>query len=178
MRTANWVTRLCSRRTVLRTIFPDSHQSPFWLLSFATALSWWATTGAMHLASAVSCKAVSITPGIEFPNSIERWGRRDLAVRHPIDCAPCYCLTHCPQVHNKCMSDISVESVFSNSIRPRTVIPHYFSIFVCSPFHLLLWSTIFISVTFRSIRLDAREKFELKSEQMLHKFEFLFCSPS
>jgi heptosyltransferase-2 len=80
--------------------------------------------GSMHLASAVSCKAVSITPGIEFPNSIEPWGSRDLAVRHPIGCAPCYCLTHCPQGHNKCMSDISVESVFRNSIRALTVITH------------------------------------------------------
>jgi heptosyltransferase-2 len=73
--------------------------------------------GAMHLASAVSCKAVSITPGIEFPNSIEPWGSRDLAVRHPIGCAPCYSLTHCPQGHNKCMIDLGVESVLNNALK-------------------------------------------------------------
>jgi heptosyltransferase-2 len=68
--------------------------------------------GAMHLASAMQCAAVSIVPGLEYPNSVEPWFSREFAVRHPVSCAPCYSFTYCPQGHNKCMSDISVYDVY------------------------------------------------------------------
>jgi heptosyltransferase II len=68
--------------------------------------------GAMHLADAMGAKVVSIVPGLEFPNSIEPWHNRERAVRHTIECAPCYSFTYCPAGHNRCMMDISVDIVF------------------------------------------------------------------
>ncbi len=73
--------------------------------------------GAMHLGDAMGCKVVSIIPGIEYPDSIEPWHNKDLAVRHPVPCAPCYSFTYCPEKHNKCMTELSVESVFEKCRR-------------------------------------------------------------
>jgi heptosyltransferase-2 len=69
--------------------------------------------GAMHLGDAMGCKVVSIVPGIEFPDSIEPWHNKALAVRHPVDCSPCYNFVFCPQKHNKCMLELPVERVFA-----------------------------------------------------------------
>lgn len=68
--------------------------------------------GAMHLGSAMGCPVVAIVPGIEYPNSIEPWFSRELAVRHPVPCAPCYSFTHCPLEHNKCMKELPVHDVY------------------------------------------------------------------
>lgn len=68
--------------------------------------------GAMHLADAMGTKVVSIVPGLEFPNSIEPWHNIKYAVRHPVECAPCYSFTYCPVGHNRCMLDIQLETVF------------------------------------------------------------------
>ena len=73
--------------------------------------------GAMHLGSAMGCPAVSIVPGIEYPDSIEPWFSRDLAVRHPVSCAPCYSFTHCPMKHNKCMAELPVADVYERCLR-------------------------------------------------------------
>lgn len=67
--------------------------------------------GAMHLADAMGAAVVSIVPGLEFPNSIEPWHNVDRAVRHRIECAPCYSFTFCPAGHNRCMKDIPLETV-------------------------------------------------------------------
>lgn len=69
--------------------------------------------GAMHLGDAMGCKVVSIVPGIEYPDSIEPWHNKNLAVRLSIECAPCYSFTCCPLVHKRCMKEISVDLVFS-----------------------------------------------------------------
>jgi len=70
--------------------------------------------GAMHLGDAMGCKVVSIVPGIEFPDSIEPWHNKALAVRHPIACSPCYNFVSCPQRHNRCMTELPVERVLAN----------------------------------------------------------------
>jgi len=67
--------------------------------------------GAMHLADAMGTKVVSIVPGLEYPDSIEPWHNKKLAIRHSIDCAPCYSFSSCPLQHNKCMRDIPVVVV-------------------------------------------------------------------
>lgn len=67
--------------------------------------------GAMHLADAMGAKVISLIPGIEYPDSIEPWHNKDLAVRIDIECAPCYSFVNCPQGHQKCMNDIPLESV-------------------------------------------------------------------
>lgn len=67
--------------------------------------------GAMHLADSMGAKVVSIVPGLEFPNSIEPWHNIKYAVRHSVECAPCYSFTYCPAGHNRCMLDIPLNTV-------------------------------------------------------------------
>lgn len=67
--------------------------------------------GSIHLGDAMGTKVISIVPGIEFEDSIEPWNNRQNTIRLPIACAPCYSFTYCPLVHNKCMTNISIESV-------------------------------------------------------------------
>jgi len=67
--------------------------------------------GAVHLASAVGRPVVSIISGIEYPGSIDPWHSPHLSVRLETHCSPCYSFTHCPQLHNKCITGISVDSV-------------------------------------------------------------------
>jgi heptosyltransferase-2 len=69
--------------------------------------------GAMHLGDAVGCKVISIIPGIEYPDSIEPWHNKDLAVRWPVPCAPCYSFTCCPQGHRRCMLDLPIDLVWA-----------------------------------------------------------------
>lgn len=73
--------------------------------------------GAMHLGSAMGCPVVSIVPGIEYPDSIEPFFSLDLAVRHPVPCAPCYSFTHCPMKHNECMVELPVSDVYERCVR-------------------------------------------------------------
>lgn len=68
--------------------------------------------GAMHLGDSMGCKVISIVPGIEYPDSIEPWHNKDLAVRWPVPCAPCYSFTNCPQGHRRCMVDLPVDLVW------------------------------------------------------------------
>jgi len=70
--------------------------------------------GAMHLGDAAGCKVVSIVPGIEYPNSIEPRQNIRLAVRQPVECAPCYNFVACPRGDNRCMTELSVEAVLEN----------------------------------------------------------------
>lgn len=70
--------------------------------------------GAMHLGDAMGCKVVSIVPGIEFSDSIEPWHNKELAVRHPVECSPCYNFVYCPRGHNRCMTELPVERVLAN----------------------------------------------------------------
>ena len=67
--------------------------------------------GAMHLGDAMGCNVVSIVPGIEYPDSIEPWHNKAFAVRHLVDCSPCYDFVKCPQFHNRCMTDLPVGRV-------------------------------------------------------------------
>lgn len=67
--------------------------------------------GASHLGDAMGTKVVSIVPGLEHPNSIEPWHNQHLAVRHEVECAPCYSFYSCPAGHNRCMVDLPVERV-------------------------------------------------------------------
>ncbi|QWD48034.1 glycosyltransferase family 9 protein [Polynucleobacter paneuropaeus] len=69
--------------------------------------------GAMHLGDAMGCKVISLVPGIEYPDSVEPWHNKDLAIRWPVDCAPCYSFTNCPQGHQKCMREIPVAVVLA-----------------------------------------------------------------
>jgi ADP-heptose:LPS heptosyltransferase len=69
--------------------------------------------GAMHIGAAVGCKCVAIMPGLEYAGSIEPWGNIGTAVRHPIECSPCYSFTSCPRGHMKCMRLIEVEQVLA-----------------------------------------------------------------
>ncbi len=69
--------------------------------------------GAMHLGDAMGCKVISIVPGIEYPDSIEPWHNKDLAVRWAVPCAPCYSFTSCPQGHRRCMVDLPVDLVWA-----------------------------------------------------------------
>lgn len=68
--------------------------------------------GAVHLGDAMGTKVVSIVPGLEYPDSIEPWNNKHLAVRRSTSCAPCYSFTHCPEVHNRCMTELPVSDVF------------------------------------------------------------------
>ncbi len=77
--------------------------------------------GAMHLGDAMGCKVVSIVPGIEYPDSIEPWHNKSLAVRHPVDCSPCYNFISCPQGHGRCMAELPLEKVLAACI---TVLDH------------------------------------------------------
>ena len=70
--------------------------------------------GAMHMADAVGAPTISIVPGLEFPTSIEPWHNQNLAIRHPVNCAPCYSFTYCPKEHNRCMREIEVGTVLKN----------------------------------------------------------------
>lgn len=70
--------------------------------------------GAMHLGDAMGAKVISIVPGLEFPDSIEPWNNKKLAIRHHVECAPCYNFTNCPEGHNKCMQELPVEAVYKN----------------------------------------------------------------
>ena len=72
--------------------------------------------GAMHLGDSMGCKVVSIIPGIEYPDSIEPWHNKELAVRHPVECSPCYNFLQCPQGHNRCMTELPVEKVLERCI--------------------------------------------------------------
>lgn len=73
--------------------------------------------GAMHLADGMGAKVVSIVPGLEFPDSIEPWHNQDRAVRHSVECAPCYSFTYCPAGHNRCMVDLPVDRVVEQCMR-------------------------------------------------------------
>lgn len=70
--------------------------------------------GAMHLGDAMGARVVSIIPGLEYPDSIEPWHNKKLAIRHPVSCAPCYNFVRCPEGHNRCMIDLPLERVLSN----------------------------------------------------------------
>jgi heptosyltransferase-2 len=72
--------------------------------------------GAMHLGDAMGCRVVSIVPGLEYPDSIEPWNNRRFAVRHPAECAPCYSFDHCPQGHNRCMTELPLQHVLKNCV--------------------------------------------------------------
>lgn len=72
--------------------------------------------GAMHLGDAMGARVVSIVPGLEYPGSIEPWHNQTWAVRHPIECAPCYNFVECPLAHNRCMTDLPVEAVLANCL--------------------------------------------------------------
>jgi heptosyltransferase-2 len=73
--------------------------------------------GAVHLADAMGCKVVSIVPGIEYPDSIEPWHNKDLVVRWPTECTPCYSFTACPQEHRRCMIELPVDLVWTQCKR-------------------------------------------------------------
>lgn len=73
--------------------------------------------GAMHLGDAMGCKVVSIVPGLEYPDSIEPWHSKDLAVRWPVECAPCYSFTACPLGHQRCMRELPVDLVWTQCQR-------------------------------------------------------------
>lgn len=72
--------------------------------------------GAMHLGDAMGCKVVSIVSGIEYPNSIEPWHNKNLAIRWPVACAPCYSFVSCPEGHNKCMNLIPAPLVLEKCL--------------------------------------------------------------
>lgn len=67
--------------------------------------------GAAHLGDAMGTQVISLIPGIEYEDSIEPWNNKHNSIRFPIACAPCYSFTSCPLVHNKCMTDITLESI-------------------------------------------------------------------
>lgn len=73
--------------------------------------------GSMHIGAAVKCASVSIIPGLEYPGSVEPWGYSEYAVRHPVVCAPCYSMNHCPLQHNSCMVDLPISQVLQASLR-------------------------------------------------------------
>ena len=72
--------------------------------------------GAMHLGDAMGARVVSIVPGIEYPDSIEPWHNRRWAVRHPVECAPCYNFVKCPLGHNDCMVKLPLEPVLAHCL--------------------------------------------------------------
>jgi heptosyltransferase-2 len=73
--------------------------------------------GAMHLGDAMGCKVISLVPGIEYPDSVEPWHNKDLAIRWPVECAPCYSFTSCPQGHQKCMREMPLATVVAQCER-------------------------------------------------------------
>ena len=73
--------------------------------------------GSAHLADAMGSLVISLVSGIEFPDSIEPWHNKTLAIRSNIECAPCYSFEFCPQGHAKCMKNINVEEVFEKCSR-------------------------------------------------------------
>lgn len=73
--------------------------------------------GAMHLGNAMGTRVIALIPGIEYPDSIEPWNNKDLAIRHAVSCAPCYNMFSCPLGHNACMKDIPVAAVLKNCMR-------------------------------------------------------------
>jgi heptosyltransferase-2 len=70
----------------------------------------------MHLGDAMGCKVVSIVPGIEYPDSIEPWHNKSLAVRHAVECSPCYNFNTCPKGHKRCMTELPVGRVLQRCI--------------------------------------------------------------
>lgn len=79
--------------------------------------------GAMHLGDAMGIHVVSIVPGIEYPNSIEPWHNQQWAVRHPVECAPCYNFVACPLGHNRCMTDLPVDAVLERCTTLLALLP-------------------------------------------------------
>ena len=91
--------------------------------------------GAMHLGDAMGCKVVSIVPGIQYPNSIEPWHNRHLAVRHEVPCAPCYSFVTCPlgqpvmpelplqAVLNSCRTALTTEPLKGRIVYTQTLQP-------------------------------------------------------
>ncbi|QWD30533.1 glycosyltransferase family 9 protein [Polynucleobacter paneuropaeus] len=73
--------------------------------------------GSMHLGDAMGCRVISLIPGIEYSDSVEPWHNKDLAIRWPVQCAPCYSFTNCPQGHQKCMREMPVATVFAQCER-------------------------------------------------------------
>jgi len=69
--------------------------------------------GSVHLADSMGAPVVSITPGIEYPDSIEPWNNRENSIRASVECSPCYNFNFCPKGHNRCMTEIDVTSVYS-----------------------------------------------------------------
>ena len=67
--------------------------------------------GAIHLGDSVGCRVVSIVSGIEYPFSVEPWHNVHHAVRHQVQCAPCYDFRKCPKSHNRCIKDLPVNDV-------------------------------------------------------------------
>jgi heptosyltransferase-2 len=71
--------------------------------------------GTMHLGDAVGTNVISIVPGLEYPNSIEPFHNIKNSLRHYTECYPCYSFMSCPNGHNKCMLDISVQDVMNKA---------------------------------------------------------------
>jgi heptosyltransferase II len=78
--------------------------------------------GAIQLGAAVNCKTISIISGIEYPNSVDPWGFGDYTVRHKVACSPCYSMTSCPLIHNHCITEITVDKVFSQFLKVAEII--------------------------------------------------------
>jgi heptosyltransferase-2 len=72
--------------------------------------------GAAHLGAALGLPVVAVIPGIEYPDSVEPWNSAHLAVRHSVECSPCYNFMDCPKKHYRCMKELSVEPVIRNAL--------------------------------------------------------------
>lgn len=67
--------------------------------------------GAVHLASAVGCRCVTVANGIELPGAVEPWFDKAGSVRHSVSCSPCYSELFCPLGHQECVTGITVDQV-------------------------------------------------------------------
>jgi ADP-heptose:LPS heptosyltransferase len=69
--------------------------------------------GTGHLAASLGTPTVALMPGIEARGSVEPYGWQTYAVRHSVNCAPCYSYLKCPKGHSNCMKNIEVDQVLS-----------------------------------------------------------------
>ena len=67
--------------------------------------------GAAHLADLSLIPVVTVTPSIEYPNSIEPWRNKALSIRSETGCAPCYDFITCPLETFECIRSIQIEDV-------------------------------------------------------------------
>jgi heptosyltransferase-2 len=70
-------------------------------------------SGPAHIAAATSLRCVTLTSGIEYPGWWEPWNSQAFAVRHAVECSPCFSYQTCPLGTQACIRQIDVTRVIN-----------------------------------------------------------------